>query len=79
MDFFSCLSKSISDLVSRSETNKILGFVGCEGAGLDAEDVKNFILMPFLKFFDHIGVMAALILWGIQLNTVTRIVKVIWQ
>ena len=51
MDFFSCLSKSISDLVSRSETNKILGFVGCEGAGLDAEDVKNFILIPLLKFF----------------------------
>ncbi len=43
MDFFSCLSKSISDFVSRSETDEILGLVCGEGCGLDAEDVKDFI------------------------------------
>ena len=50
MDFFSCLNKATSDFVSRSETNKILGFVSGEGAWFDTEDVINFMLIIFVVF-----------------------------
>jgi hypothetical protein len=41
-----CLSESISDFVNRTETDKVAGFVGCEGVGFDAED---FDLPAFTK------------------------------
>lgn len=48
MDFFSCLNKAASDFISRSETNKILGFVSGVDAWMDTKDVINFMLIPLL-------------------------------
>ena len=48
MDFFSCRSKSISDLASRFEPDEVLGFVGCECLDFDTEDVRNLILIPLI-------------------------------
>lgn len=50
MNFFRCLSASISDFVSRLETNEIMGFVGSEGVGADVEQVDDFIRVSPLKF-----------------------------
>jgi hypothetical protein len=49
--FFPRLSESISDLVSRSETNEVIGFVGseCMGAALE-----NFFDLEFIAVLDLI-------------------------
>ncbi|MDY0012840.1 MAG: hypothetical protein RBS40_08120 [Rhodocyclaceae bacterium] len=46
----SCLSDSISEFVSRSEPEEVLGLAGCEGAWLDAEELADFVTMARLQF-----------------------------
>jgi hypothetical protein len=48
MDFLPCCNEAISDFVSGSETNKVVGFVGAEGVRREAEDVEGFIAVPFV-------------------------------
>jgi hypothetical protein len=48
IDFLPCRSKSISDRVNRSETNKVSGFVGSKGVGVDPENFCEFIIKPLL-------------------------------
>ena len=48
MDFLLCCSEAISDFVSGSETNKVVGFIGTEGGGLDAESLEEFIDVHFM-------------------------------
>ena len=48
MDFLLCCSEAISDFVSGSETNKVVGFIGTEGGGLDAESLEEFMAVPFM-------------------------------
>ena len=46
-----CLKESISDFVSRAESNEVLGFICGEGVDVDAEDFDDFddfIGMPLL-------------------------------
>jgi hypothetical protein len=43
-----CLSESISDLVSRAEANEVVGFVGGESGGLNAEDFFDFMVVAGL-------------------------------
>lgn len=50
MNFLRCLSASISDFVSRLETNEIQGFIGSEGTGVDVEQFGDFIRVSPLKF-----------------------------
>lgn len=46
MALFCCLSCAISELVSRSGTTEITGFVGGEGIGFDADGVLDGIGEP---------------------------------
>ena len=48
--FFPRLSESISDLVSRAESDEIIGFVGGEGGWSDAESFVDFRAMAGLYF-----------------------------
>ena len=50
--FFPRLSESISDLVSRSETDEVIGFVGSECGWGDLEDLFDFEFIALLDFFD---------------------------
>ena len=43
-----CLKESISDFVSRAESNELLGFICGEGVNMDAEDFDDFIGVPLL-------------------------------
>lgn len=58
MDFFSCLSESISDFVKCSETDKIAGFICGERVDFNAEYVCDFISKPFLENFGAFGFRA---------------------
>jgi len=51
-----CLKESISDFVSRAESNEILGFVCGEGVNVDAEDFDDFICVPLLQSFQCFGI-----------------------
>ncbi len=44
-----CLNESISDFVSRTESDKIAGFVGGESTGFDAKDFNEFICIPLFQ------------------------------
>ena len=47
------LSESISDLVRRSEANKVVGFIGGEGCGVDTEDLFDFMAVAIFNFTDY--------------------------
>ena len=46
MDLLLCLNDSISDFVSRTESNEIVGLVGSECMDWDAKDFEDFIFKP---------------------------------
>lgn len=52
MNFLRYLSASISDFVSRLESNEIQGFIGSEGVEADVEQADDFIRVSPLKFAD---------------------------
>ena len=47
-----CLSESISDFVSRAESDKVAGLVGCEGIDCDAKDFDEFMSIPRFQCFE---------------------------
>ena len=51
-----CLKESISDFVSRAESNEVLGFVCGEGVDVDAKDFDDFICEPLVQSFQCFGI-----------------------
>lgn len=44
-----CLSESISDFVSRAESDKVAGLVDSEGIDCDAKDFDEFMSVPHFQ------------------------------